>query len=275
MKKIFLALGLILVIGITPCYPADQFDKTLPADDTLIPAFPAFQRTNNEAQDRLLATYREAAALTYNSASSITISVGSIVCSNSGGTVRRLRTNTAAINSVWTVTTNGLDTGSEESSTTYTVWGLCDVDATTFTVKLSKSTSAPSGGTYYIALGTFFNNSSSDIDRYKIYTTAYGSVTANSSGHPPITAIFDYGSSTSSFTSKTGDMKFAFGQSTNPFTISNLPFTTSSSYRVSCLYKVDVIQSQQLFVSSKTASSFTCGSSTSNGSSIDWIAEGY
>lgn len=109
--------------------------------------------------DRLLADYQEGAKISYVSASALSVSAGQIVCDNAGRTVRKFRENTSATS----VTFSDLDTGVESSSTTYYVYGVADTAATTFTFKISTSSTAPSGITYYKKLGSFYNDASSNI----------------------------------------------------------------------------------------------------------------
>nr|NQU92748.1 hypothetical protein [Bacteroidota bacterium] len=71
-----------------------------------------------------------------------------------------------------------LDTGSE-STGTYYLYGNCDADATTFTVKISASSSAPTGATYYKQLGSFSNDGldiSSVLDNLTRTTTTTGTI---------------------------------------------------------------------------------------------------
>lgn len=110
--------------------------------------------------DRLLSNYREGMGLSYTSATTITVATGEVTCSNSAGTVRKMRKNT----STTAVTFSDLDTGAEASNTTYYVYAVCDADATTATFKFSASATTPTGVTYYKRLGSFTNNSSSDIE---------------------------------------------------------------------------------------------------------------
>lgn len=229
MKKLFLSF--ILIIGLCSIvYGSDQWDKTKFADTTLIPDAPGLMRVNNEALDRILPNYSGRANVSFSSTTTVIVSAGSTVSSNSGGTIRRLRTNTSSTN----VTFANIDTGAEASSTTYYVYSVADTDTTTFTIEISTSSSAPSGATFYKKLGSFFNDSSSNIDRRKVYTNAYDNAVNDSSGIPKITAIYNYATSASSFTAKESDLKFAFGQQSvganSTTTISNLPFTGSATY---------------------------------------------
>lgn len=113
--------------------------------------------------DRVLANYRRGCKIRYLSASTVTVDTGEVVVSNSAGTIRLMQQNTSA--TTVDITTD-LDTGSEASSTTYYVYAYQDtVTTATFSVVLSTSSTAPSGKTYYRRLGSFYNNSSSAIER--------------------------------------------------------------------------------------------------------------
>lgn len=157
MKKYWIMLVLLLLES--PAFCADQWAKTMPASTSLINDLDTLIGTNNEALDRMLSNYRRGAIVQYASASTLSVTAGEVSCSNSGGTVRRFRANTSAT----TVTWSDIDTGSESSSTTYYVWAVADTDATTFTVTISTSNTAPNSKTYYALLGSFYNDSSSNI----------------------------------------------------------------------------------------------------------------
>ena len=113
--------------------------------------------------ERLLLMYKDGMKITYDSGSQFTVTAGAIVCTNTDGTIRKMRRNTTNT----TVTWSDLDTGSEASATTYYVYAICDADATTATFKFSASASndAPSGTTYFRRLGYFYNDSSSNISK--------------------------------------------------------------------------------------------------------------
>lgn len=116
--------------------------------------------------DRLLSSYRKGVLLQYNSASQLTASAGEIMVSNSAGTVRLVLRNTSAT----TITWSDIDTGSEAASTTYYVYAIAATSAAeTATFKISASSTAPSGITYYKRIGSFYNNSQSNISY--IYNT--------------------------------------------------------------------------------------------------------
>jgi len=167
MKKLFLALCLILAVGITPCYSANEWrnvDTDFQDGDVTY-----FNDIDTDLSDhvieplsRLLAGYRKEAKITYNSAAAFYVEAGEVACSNSGGTLIKMRRTT----STTTVTWADIDTGSEAASTTYYVYAVADADATTFTVKISLSATAPDSVTYYAKLGSFYNNSSSNIEQF-------------------------------------------------------------------------------------------------------------
>ncbi len=159
MRKLFLFL-ISFSLAFNVC-AADQWLTGSPAGtdspsdiDTLIEA-------NNNALDRLMADKREDAKIAYASAATLTVEIGQIVCDNVGRTTRKWRENTSAVTVAWTE----IDTGGEEASKTYYLYAVADTDVETFTVVISLSSSAPTGATYYKRLGSFVNNSSSDIEQ--------------------------------------------------------------------------------------------------------------
>ena len=110
--------------------------------------------------DNFLADGRFGCKLAYSSASELTVGIGSVVCSNTSGSIRLMARNSSATTVDW----DDLDTGSEAASTTYYVYAVMSaVSDTTFTIKVSESSSLPSGVTYYLRLGYFTNDSDSNI----------------------------------------------------------------------------------------------------------------
>ena len=159
MKRIIIS---VLVIGLSfvgNAYGADQWLKGKPAgtdspatiDDTI--------QVNNNATDRLLADYREGCAVSYSSATTISVAAGQIACDNTARSLRKWRENTSATS----VTFSNLDVG-VEAEATYYVYAVSETDATTFTCVLSLSSSTPTGVSYYARLGSFSNDSDLDID---------------------------------------------------------------------------------------------------------------
>lgn len=112
--------------------------------------------------ERLLSNYQEGCKVSYSSATTISIALGEIMLSNSGGTIRLMQQNTSAK----TATFSNIDTGAEEASKTYYVYAYQGtVTDTDFDIIISLSSSAPTGATYYARLGSFYNNADSDIEQ--------------------------------------------------------------------------------------------------------------
>ena len=136
------------------------------------------QQENNTALDLMLSTYQEGLRISYSSASALSVSAGAIMLSNSAGSIRLMVANTSATTVDW----DDIDTGSEAASTTYYVYAIASATtATTCTFKISTSSSAPSGITYYTRLGSFYNDASSnmtqisnDNEYYKGYVQGQG-----------------------------------------------------------------------------------------------------
>lgn len=94
------------------------------------------------------------------SASSITVQSGQLVVSNSGGTIRKLRSKTTDS----TLTSADLDTGASfTNSTAHYVYATGDTGVTTPVYKISTNASTPTGLTYYRRIGGFYVDSSGDI----------------------------------------------------------------------------------------------------------------
>lgn len=157
MKKLISIL--LLLAWMTPAYAVDEWTKASPTGSNQAASIDEKIGANNNALDRLLIGYRKGCALVYNSASNLTVTTGEIAVPNSDGSVVRYRRLTSNL----TVTWSDIDTGAEASATTYYVYLVADTDATAPTASISTSSSAPSGKTYYTKIGSFFNNSSSDI----------------------------------------------------------------------------------------------------------------
>jgi len=158
MKKyLFIILALMIAV---PVLGANQWDKLEIKSATEINNYDVVIPTNNEALDRLLTNYRQGVKIIYSSASAIKVEDGEIVCSNSGGTIRRFRKNTTATT---TVDWDDIDTGSEAADTTYYVYAVADTDITGFTFKISESATSPDGATYFKKIATFYNDDDSDI----------------------------------------------------------------------------------------------------------------
>ena len=158
MKRITILLAMLICSNV---YGADEWSKAKPSGSASPSTIDTLLQSNNESIDRLLSDYQEGCKISYASASTLTVAVGQVVCDNSGSTLRKFRENTSEITVAWSM----IDTGAEASSTTYYLFAVADADATTFTVEISLSSSAPTGATYYARLGSFYNNSDSDIEQ--------------------------------------------------------------------------------------------------------------
>ncbi len=110
--------------------------------------------------DRVLHGLVTGCLVSYSNAAELTVGIGSVVCANSGGTVRRMRRNTSATTVGWA----NIDTGAEANNTYY-VYAVADADATTFTVVVSLSDTFPTGVTYAKRIGQFVN-ASGDITQF-------------------------------------------------------------------------------------------------------------
>ena len=165
MRKLF---GLILAFGLLfhgPTFAADQWDTTDPAGSSNASDIDTNIIANNESLDRLLIRYKRGLGVNYATAATLSILAGEIaIPDSSDGTVRWRRTTTAT-----SVGWDDLDAGAEESSKTYYLYLTADTDITGFVEKLSLSSSAPSGSTYYIKIAEFYNNSSGNIERLISY----------------------------------------------------------------------------------------------------------
>ena len=168
MKKLFcllISFGLVFSV-----YSADVFEEGSGADvisgsdspsdiDILLDA------ALTEPIGRLLQEYRQGAEIEYSSATTITVSAGQIAVQNANGSVVAFLDNTSSTS----VTFSNLDTGDEAASTTYYVYGYSTTPAsdTDFDITISTSSTAPFGATQYARLGSFYNNSSSNIEQVK------------------------------------------------------------------------------------------------------------
>ena len=199
---------------------------------------------------------------------------GEIVVSNSGGTVRLFLQDAGTT----ALTTANLDTGSSFSAGTqyYVYAATSSATASSSTYYISLSSSAPTGPTYYAKLGSFTTDGSGNIVANKVYTTQYGQICADTNGQIPLSIVYDYGTSTSAYTTRNLPSQYIIrGTVTDDSTISNLPFTSSSSYSVVATMQTSGAISQNVKISNKTASGFTVGDGLGNGNTVDWIAIGY
>ena len=274
MKRL---LFILLILSCTySIASAQQWSESEPAGTQSVSDIDTLIGNNNTATERMFVGINTI-SIHYDSASQLTASQGAVAVSSSGNVALFLR-NT----STTTITWADIDTGAEAAATTYYVYAIAaSASSETATFKISTSSSAPSGVTYYKKIGSFYNNSSSDIERYKVYTNAYEAQPTDSSGIKSVTAIFDYGTSSSSFTAKTGDLKFAFGQASiganSTASITNLPFTSSSTYKCWATFDQDVTNDDGFAgCTPSSASAMTVINQQGAGTrTVQWGAVGY
>lgn len=156
----------MLIVGLLTCsltssaWAITQWAKGKPAASDHKSDWPTDEQANNSVLDTLLSNYRAGLALSYNSGSTINVSAGEVVVSNAAGTVRLFLKASGS----GTLTFSNLDTGAEGSSTTYYVYaGTSTATDSAPTFYVSLSSSAPSGVTYYKRIGTFYNDSASNV----------------------------------------------------------------------------------------------------------------
>lgn len=158
MKKFFASfLALALFAG--PVSAADQWTKGDPQGTELNGTIDNIIRINNEAQDRLDISYKQGLVVDYATAATLTVRIGEIAIPNAAGSVVRYRRTTGAT----TITWSDIDTGAEANSTQYYVYATADTDITGMVFKISTSSSAPTGMTYYRKIGYFYNDASGNI----------------------------------------------------------------------------------------------------------------
>ena len=149
MKRVLIAVLFLMMVAF-PVYA--EWDKGVPDDTDSWVDYPTDVQANNLAIDGLLSQYPKGITLSYSSATTVVASTGGVVCSNSAGTIRKFRNNTAETN----ITFANLDIGTEDDDTYY-VYASCDAVATTAVFKISLSSTEPDGVTSYKRIGSFIN----------------------------------------------------------------------------------------------------------------------
>jgi len=102
--------------------------------------------------------YRRLCTVTYASASSVTVSVGEIVCRNNPNTILRMRKMTVS------QTCSTLDTGALSNDQTYYVYITADTSDTVFSAIITLSTDFPAGITYARKVASFTTDASNNIN---------------------------------------------------------------------------------------------------------------
>ena len=179
MKKLFLALLLVVFLSVNAQAAYEWRHAT--GEDTILGTENPSDIDSASYQDivapldRVLGTHRQGCDLSYTGVSEIAVATGEVVCSNTAASVRKFRQNTSATSVDW----DNIDTGSEDTSTTYYIYAVADADANTFTVMISASSTSPTGATYYRQLGSFYNDSDGDIVEASVYANNYVKMDAN------------------------------------------------------------------------------------------------
>lgn len=155
-----LILAALLFIS-TPALAVTQWDKSIPSSGNNLTAWPAAVTAQWSIMDTLLASYRQGERLTYNNTTTIVVTSGQVVVSNSGATLRIFLSDSGNT----TLSTANLDSGSSFSAgTTYYVYAAgASSTAASSTYYISLSSSAPTGPTYYFQLGSFTTDGSGNI----------------------------------------------------------------------------------------------------------------
>lgn len=232
-----LLISIILTSALTSLlisngYCIDQWVPTKPQSSDAPANWPADEQSNNNTLSRILSNYRRGQAIAYTSSSSITVASGEISCNSTTPIILRQNPSTTVL------TAANLDSGvAFLASTKYYVYAVCDASATTNTFLISTSATTPAGGTNYRQIGSFSTDGSINIIPATLNTEVSGPIMSDTSGNAQVQGIFDYGTSASSFSFLTGNLKVAYGQTSSiapsgSVSLSNLPFTSSSSFRI-------------------------------------------
>ena len=166
MKRIIALILILLMAGPVQAAQWRNASDTGTAENTLLGAenvSDADLRSYTDIVtplDSLLTNYREGMDLVYDTANQFTVTSGEVAVKNSAGTTKLFLYNSGST----TVTWADIDTGAEASNTAYYVYAIAaSSSATAATFKISTSSSAPSGVTYYKRIGSFTNDSGGSI----------------------------------------------------------------------------------------------------------------
>lgn len=177
MKRILLA---ILMIISSPAWAVTNWNKSIPASGDNLTAWPAAVVSQWSILDTILSNYVRGEGLIYKNSTTLTVSSGEVVVSNSGASLRIFLQDASNTD----ITSSNLDTGSSfSSSTTYYVYaGTSSATAASSTYYISLSSSAPTGITYYKLIASFFVNASGNIDTIYNYNNFIGGNALGESG---------------------------------------------------------------------------------------------
>lgn len=167
MKKILVILGILMFCQAesgfcTAQWREDGSESSIVGSESASDIDTISYQNIVQPLDRMLAKYRRGLQLQYNSASTITVTAGECALSNSGGTARLFQQNTSSSTVGW----GSIDSGLEAISTTYYIYGYMNTTSTTtISFFISTSSSTPTGGTYFLRLGSFYNDADGNITR--------------------------------------------------------------------------------------------------------------
>lgn len=275
-------LLVFLLMMSTPAWAVTQWNTALPASGDNLTAWPAAVKSQWSILDTLLSNYRQSEKLIYKNSTTLTVTAGEVVVSNSGASTRLFLQDSGNTD----ITTTNLDSGSSFSAGTqyYVYSAASSATASSSTYYISLSSSAPTGPTYYKQLGSFTTDGSGNVISNKVYSLAYGAVNADSNGQPPVQAVYNYGSSGSAYTLKTGGLLVAFGTTgsispSSSTSISNLPFTSASTYSVTTSTASTSpgmgCQANNSSGSSMTISAQNVSAGSNFNVTCNWVAIGY
>lgn len=260
-----------------------QWNVNLPASGDNLTSWPAAVKSQWSILETLVSNYRRGMAILYKNSTTITVSVGEVVVSNSGASTRLFLKNSSNTD----ITASNLDSGSSfSSSTTYYIYaGTSTATDASATFYISLSSSAPTGVTYYQQIGSFTTDGSANIVIYNVLTSAYSPSAVDANGKSLIfPIIYDYGSSNSSSTQRySNQLKMAYGTGISigggtSVSLSGLPFTSSSTYTITVSETGGSGSDESRGSVGGTQSSGSTGTlyNTDNTShSVNWFAIGY
>ena len=262
MKKLLiLFMGMVLFTGTANATVG--WNKTLPQSSENPQAISPDVIENNTAVDLMLQNYRDGGVyVKLISTSEIDIGPGGVMLSNSGGSTRLMVANS----SLTAMSSTNIDTGSISPSSTYYIYAYASsTTATTFSVIYSASSSAPTGITYYQQIGKFTTDVSSN------FSSSISSISAGTF------SVYNYGTSQTTGVGQVSTLKISYGTVTPPgsqtIPISNLPFTSNTSYSCTCSVNVTNPDGEICTTVQNTGSGMTIyGPNTTQ--PINWICIG-
>lgn len=237
-----------------------NYDET-EAIETFIGATGGGAQSYSESLTNLLFNYRQGCNVEYKSTSDLYVRLGEMMLTDASGN-RRLRRNTSDTTVTWAMT----DAGAPANSTACYIYATGDDSETVFDVAISTSNTAPAGKTYYKKLGGFYKDGSGNI------TSVWDNVFPSD--------VYDYGTGTSSPTLRNhSTIKIAYGSvaigNSTTLNITNLPFTSTSSYFVSLTHNYDNNNdTSSLHATIISGSSFKIYNTNALSFSVFWIAIG-